>query len=278
MEKDQMKMQWKKMIQMQHPEKLLKFARQIDEETLATLYGMDLETYIDIKSQLEQETKEAADQLLANPEFADRVNRLPFKAGQTVIGVGESTTDDLLSWFEILRRLLERQRPQDNIRMINEGISGDTSTQLLGRFNGVVAQEPDWIICMIGGNDVLRFGPEPTKTQVSAEETARNISEIRRISTVNSAAQWVWITPTPINDERMAAFPYFRQLRCRNEDIHVVSDMIHRLSDPVMDTQTRFGMPASPEWMEVDGLHPSISGHKAIVTWLVEELTKETGM
>ncbi|GIN72910.1 hypothetical protein J14TS2_33850 [Bacillus sp. J14TS2] len=278
MEKDQMKMQWKKMIQMQHPEKLLKFARQLDEETLATLYGMDLETYIDIKSQLEQETKEAADQLLANPEFADRVNRLPFKVGQTVIGVGESTTDDLLSWFEILRRLLERQRPQDNIRMINEGISGDTSTQLLGRFNGVVAQEPDWIICMIGGNDVLRFGPEPTKTQVSAEETARNISEIRRISTVNSAAQWVWITPTPINDERMAAFPYFRQLRCRNEDIHVVSDMIHRLSDPVIDTQTRFGMPASPEWMEVDGLHPSISGHKAIVTWLVEELTRETGM
>ncbi|MBO0992671.1 SGNH/GDSL hydrolase family protein [Bacillus sp. SD088] len=278
MGKDQMKMQWKKMIQMQHPEKLLKFARQIDEETLATLYGMDLKTYIDIKSQLEQETKEATDQLLANPEFADRVNRLPFEAGQTVIGVGESTTDDLLSWFEILRRLLERQRPQDNIRMINEGISGDTSTQLLGRFNGILAQEPDWIICMIGGNDVLRFGPEPTKTQVSAEETARNISEIRRISTVNSAAQWVWITPTPINDERMAAFPYFRQLCCRNEDIHVVSNMIHRLSDPVIDTQTRFGMPASPEWMEVDGLHPSISGHKAIVTWLVEELTRETGM
>lgn len=270
----------KKMIQMQHPEKLLKFARNLDEKTVAAIYGLELETYLDMKGQLEQQTKEVADQLLANPDFAERVNRLPFKSGETVVGVGESTIDDLLSWFETLRQLLERQRPQDNIHLINEGVSGHTSTQLLGRFNGVVAQNPDWIICMIGNNDVLRFGPKPSITQVSAEETARNISEIGRIAAANSDARMIWITPTPINDKRVADFPYFKQgqVSCRNEDIQVVSEIINRQSNPVVDTIAGFGMPAMPEWMELDGLHPSISGHKEIVTWLVEKLTEEVVM
>ncbi|MEN1969540.1 SGNH/GDSL hydrolase family protein [Lentibacillus sp. N15] len=280
MKKDYLHEQWKKMIQMQHPEKLLKFARQLDEKTLAAIYGMDADTYLDIRRQLEQQAEEAEDQLLANSVFADKVKQLPFKAGETVIGAGESTTDDLLSWFEILRHLLKKGRTQDNISVINEGISGNTSTQLLGRFGSIVAQNPDWIICMIGGNDVLRLGPEPTQTQVSAKESARNISEIRRIAAVNGDARWVWITPPPVNDERIAIFPPFRrgQLNWRNEDIHVVGNVIRDQSDPVIDTQKKFGMPASPEWMQMDGLHPSISGHKQIVTWLVETLTDDIDM
>lgn len=280
MKEHNMREQWKKMLQMQHPEKLLKFARQLDEKTLAAIYGMEAEVYLDLRKQLEQQAEEAADQLLANSGFADKVMRLPFKAGETVIGAGESTTDDLLSWFEILRHLLKKVRAQDNISFINEGISGNTSTQLLGRFGSILVQKPDWIICMIGGNDVLRLGPEPAKTQVSAEESARNISEIRRIAAVNSAARWIWMTPPPVNDERVAAFPPFKQgqLNWRNEDIRVVGNIIRDQPDPVIDIQKKFGMPASSEWMQMDGLHPSISGHKEIVTCLVEAFTEDIDM
>ncbi|GGP16370.1 SGNH/GDSL hydrolase family protein [Oceanobacillus neutriphilus] len=280
MKGNNMREQWKKMIQMQHPEKLLKFARQLDGKTLAAIYGMDVETYLDLRRQLEHQAEEAADQLLAKPGFAGKVKNLPFKAGETVIGAGESTTDDLLSWFEILRHLLKKVRSQDNISFINEGISGNTSTQLLGRFGSIVAQKPDWIICMIGGNDVLRLGAEPAKTQVSAEESARNISEIRRIAAVNSEARWIWITPPPVNDERIAAFPPFKQgqLNWRNEDIRVVGNIIRDQPDSVIDIQKNFGMPALPEWMQMDGLHPSISGHKEIVTRLVEAFTEDLDM
>lgn len=267
--------QWIKLVQTQHPEKLLSFARNIDDNLLAAIYGMDLETYVSVKGQLVRQAREAADQLLESPEFAGRVDRLPFKAGETVIGVGESTTDDLLSWFEILRQLLELQRPQDGIRLINEGISGITSTQVLGRFSGIVAKQPDWILCMIGGNDVMRIGPASAKTQVSLEETVKNLSEIRRIAAARTKSQWVWITPPTFDEARIAAFPYFQmsQLSWRNEDIIQVGEMIRSMPDLVVDMQAGFGQPASAKFIGFDGLHPSIDGHKAIVRRLVESLT-----
>jgi acyl-CoA thioesterase I len=258
---------WAKLIQMQHPEKLLSFVRSLDDKLLASIYGMDLETYLIVKDQLVRQAKEAAEQLLDSSDFADRIDRLPFKAGETVIGVGESTTDDLLSWFEILRHLLELQRPQDGIRLINEGISGSTSSQVLGRFSGIVAKQPNWILCMIGSNDVLRIGPESTKTQVSLEETTKNAKEIRRIAAARTKSQWVWITPPTFDEERIAAFPYFQigQLSWRNEDIIAVGAVIHSQPDPVVDTQAGFGLPASSKFIGIDGLHPTIDGHKAIV-------------
>ncbi|MFD0619195.1 SGNH/GDSL hydrolase family protein [Paenibacillus sp. GCM10027629] len=270
--------QWSKLIQMQHPDKLLSFARHLDDKLLAAIYGMDLASFQVVKDQLVQQARDAAEQLLELPDFADRIDRLPFKSGETVIGVGESTTDDLLSWFEILRHLLELQRPQDEIQLINEGISGNTSTQVLGRFSGIVQKQPNWILCMIGGNDVLRVGPESTKTQVSLEETAKNLVEIRRIAAARTQSQWVWITPPTFDEERMDAFPYFKmgQLSWRNKDIRSVGDMIRSLPDVVVDTQVGFGQPAQAKFIGWDGLHPTIEGHQAIVRWLVEDLTGGT--
>ncbi len=272
----QMLGQWTKLIRMQHPEKMLKFVRSFQDETLATLYDIpDTETFLRLKNALQRQTKEAAAQLLEDPAFADRVDQLPFRQGETIVGLGESTTDDLLSWFEILRQLLKLRRPRDGIRLVNEGLSGHTSSQLLGRINGTMAHDSDWVLCMIGGNDALRFGPEPSPTQVSIGETSRNLAEIRRLAQARGNPRWVWITPTTINDERVEAFPPFRQggIRCRNEDIAAVGDVMRNLSDPVVDTQADFGLPANALWMEADGLHPSLAGHQIIATLLVQELT-----
>jgi len=57
------------------------------------------------------------------------VDRLPFAPGQRIVAVGESTTDDLLSWFEILRRLLDLRRPADRITLTNMAVSGQTTTR-----------------------------------------------------------------------------------------------------------------------------------------------------
>ncbi|UKS29434.1 GDSL-type esterase/lipase family protein [Paenibacillus sp. HWE-109] len=267
--------QWVKLIQSQHPEKVLTYARHLDDKVLAAIYGMDVDTYLLVKAQLIQQAKEVAEHLLENSDFAALVDNLPFKAGETVIGVGESTTDDLLSWFEILRHLLERQRPQDGIRLINEGISGNTSTQVLSRINGIVSKQPDWILCLIGGNDAMRVGPESAKTQVSAEETAKNLHEIRRIAAARSQSRWVWMTPPTFDEARAAAYPYFQMghLSWRNEDIIAIGEMMRGMSDPVVDTQAVFGQQAQPKYMGPDGVHPSIDGHIAIVRSVIECLS-----
>lgn len=264
-----------KLIQSQHPEKVLAFTRNLEDKILAGIYGTDVDTYLLVKSQLTQQTKEAAKQLLQSADFAARVDRLPFKAGENVVGVGESTTDDLLSWFEILRHLLELQRPQDRIHLINEGISNNTTTQVLSRFSGIVAKNPDWILCMIGANDTMRIGQNSTKPLVSLEETGKNLDEIRRMATTRSKSNWVWITPPTFDEERVAAFKYFQmgQLSWRNKDILAVGDLIRNRSEPVVDTQAGFGLPAQAKYMGLDGIHPTLEGHKAIIRWVVESLT-----
>lgn len=263
-----------KLVQSQHPEKVLVFARHLDDKTLAAIYGMDVDTYLLVKSRLTQQAKAAAEQLLQDPDFAALIDRLPFKEGETVVGLGESTTDDLLSWFEILRHLLELQRPEDGICLINEGISGHTTTQVLSRFNGIAAKRPDWMLCMIGANDTMRVGPDSAKPLVSLEETAKNLHEVRRIAAAHSISNWVWITPSTFDEERVAAFSHFQmgQLSWRNEDILAVGDLIRGMSDPIVDTQAVFGLPAQAKYMGIDGVHPTIEGHKAIVREVVESL------
>ncbi|MFD0710894.1 SGNH/GDSL hydrolase family protein [Paenibacillus sp. GCM10027626] len=267
--------QWVKLVQSQHPEKLLPFARNMEEQTLAAIYGMDADTYRSIKRQLTQQAQDAALGMLEDPAFAGKVDRLPFQAGQTVVAIGESTTDDLLSWFELLRQLVGLRRPKAGIQFMNEGISGNTTAQLLRRVSGIAAGEPDWILCMIGSNDAVRIGPEPAKTQVSAAETAKNLTAIRHIAASRTKAGWVWLTPPYFNEEGAAAYPYFQfgQLTWRNEDITRVGDIIRSFPDKVVDTQAGFAMHDAQLLLGPDGVHPTFEGQKAIVTQLVEELT-----
>lgn len=267
------------LVQSVHPEKVYGYLPGLSgAASLASLYGLDLETYQAIKSRLDANARQAAHELLADPPFGARVDRLPFQPGATVVGVGESDMDDLQSWLEILRHLLELRRPQDQIRIINDGVSGQATTQALRRLVPALKQQPAWIICALGGNDAVRFGAQPIKTQVSAEETARNFAELRHLAATQTTAHWVWVTRWVADEARVAAYPPFRQAQfaLRNEDFGAVSDIILRQADPVdpvVDLRAALGHPPDPELLAPDGLHPSLAGHKAIARALVERLT-----
>jgi lysophospholipase L1-like esterase len=204
------------------------------------------------------------------------VDRLPFQTGDTVVGVGDSLTDDLQSWLEIVRHLLELRRPQDGVRILNVGLSAHTTAMVLRRFVPMtLAQRPDWIVCFLGGGDATRVGPEPNKTQVSLEETAKNLEAMRHMASTLTDALWVWITPPTLEEERAAAYPPFRmeQSHWRNEDVLGIGDFIREQEEPVVDIQAVFGTPADPELQGPDGVHPSLAGQKAIARAFVERLT-----
>jgi lysophospholipase L1-like esterase len=140
----------------------------------------------------------------------------------------------------------------------------------------VVAQEPDWVICFLGGNDVTRVGPGPNKTQVGLPETIANLQEMRRIATALTGARWVWITPPTFEEKRAAAYPPFRmgQSHWRNADVLARAEFIREQEDPVVDLQAVFGLPADPELQGPDGVHPSLAGQKAIARAFVERLSR----
>ncbi|WP_197081695.1 hypothetical protein [Paenibacillus sp. E194] len=54
-----------KLVQTQHPEKVLSYVRHLDDRLIAAIYGMDAETYLDIKARLVQQARQAAVQVLS---------------------------------------------------------------------------------------------------------------------------------------------------------------------------------------------------------------------
>ena len=264
------------LVQSVHPEKLYFYLPGIaDEAGVAALYGLDGERYRAIKDRFDDAARGVAEELLTDPAFAARVDRLPFAAGQTLVGVGDSFTDDLQSWLTILRHLLDLRRPEERIRVVNAAVSARTSAEVLHYLLVALGQQPDWIFCLVGGNDAKRIGPEPTTTLLSPAETARNLLELRRIAAARTRARWLWITPGTVDEARVAAYPPFRQglSTWRNDDLLAIGEIVRRMEDPVVDLQALFGLPPAADLLREDGLHPSLAGQRAIARAVVERLT-----
>lgn len=261
--------QW---VQFTHLDKLYGYLPGMAEAQPA-IFGLDPESYTKIIEGFAAAARGAAEELLADAEFATAVDALPFRDGQTVYVAGDSLTDDSQSWAEILRVLLELRKP--GVTLINGGLSAHTTAMVLRRWPGTLtATRPDWILCLLGGNDVVRIGADPVKTQVSLAETMINLRELRRIADAKSAAEWVWLTPAPVAPDRVAANPNFRfgEVTWDNADIVALAEAMRDLPGPLVDLTKVIGTPADPDLQGPDGVHVSLAGHQAIVRALVTTL------
>lgn len=240
------------------------------------IFGLDPETYTKIIEGFAAAARGVAEDLLADDDFAAAVDALPFREGQTVYVAGDSLTDDSQSWAEILRVLLELRKP--GVTLINGGLSQHTTTMVLRRWPATLtATRPDWVFCLLGGNDVTRVGQDAVKPQVSLTETMINLRELRRIAELKSVTDWVWLTPVPVVPERVAANPGFRfgESTWVNADIVALAEAMRDLPGPLVDLIKIFGVPADPDLQGPDGVHVSLAGHQAIVRALVRRLTVE---
>jgi acyl-CoA thioesterase I len=265
------------LVRFTHLEKTYGYLLGMSNATAAALFGLDEAAYQDTKKRFDENARGAASELLEVDGLADRVDRLPFRSEDVVLAIGDSITDDLQSWLEILRHLLGLRRPQDGIRVVNQGVSAQTTAMALRRFvPNVVTQEPDWVICFLGGNDVTRVGPEPNKAQVGLQETIENLEAMRRITSALTDARWVWITPPTFDEGRAAAYPPFQMghSHWHNADVLAIAEYIREQEDPVVDLQAVFGLPADSELQGPDGVHPSLAGQRAIARAFVERLSR----
>jgi acyl-CoA thioesterase I len=264
-------------VQYTHLEKLYGYLPGM-AQSMPAIFGLDPAAYAELAARFDTHAEQAAQQLLADDSFAAQVDALPFGTNESVLAVGDSVTDDLQSWAEILRHLLDLRRPGDGVRVVNGGLSAHTTAMVLRRWPATLAQRPDWVICLLGGNDITRVGPEPTKPQVSLAESVANLRELRRIAAAQTDASWVWMTPVPVREDRVAEFPAFQfgQSTWRNADVLALTDAINNFDEPVVDLAAALGVPAAAELQGPDGVHPSLAGQAAIVTALVQRLTADS--
>ena len=81
--------------------------------------------------------------------------------------------------------LLTVQRPDDNVRVVNTGVSGDTTRNLLERWDtDVLAYKPDYVSIMIGVNDVWRIFdcPKNKAIHVPLEEYEQNLRALLKMT------------------------------------------------------------------------------------------------
>lgn len=117
----------------------------------------------------------------------ENMDRIVF-AGDSVTDMGraypvaEGLGDSLgHGYVRVVENFLAAWYPERKLRVTNAGISGNTSRDLLARFQqDVVALKPDWVSICIGINDVWRQFDSPAipDDHVSPEEYRENLEQM----------------------------------------------------------------------------------------------------
>lgn len=264
-----------KLVRFQQPEKAMPYLNGLDEARVAALFGLEPDQYRDLRAGFARQARDAAEELLTDTELAAQVDRLPFAPGSKVLALGESSTADRLSWFEILRELLALRRPGDAITLINAAVSGCTTTQALTTLPRLSYERPDWVLCQLGANDAQRLGPARTRL-VSATETARNLLLLRDRALELTPAQWIWLTPTAVDEGRAAAFPHFANagISWATADMAETANLLAGQPEPTVDVlSVTEPLPGAALHLD-DGVHLTIDGQLAVAVEVVARLAR----
>lgn len=261
-------------LQFQHPQKMLSGMPGISPAVVAQLFEIDQDLLTSTQAKFASAAQVAAVELLADEALAQAIDRLPFTDGQTVVALADSITDDWQSWFEILRHMIALRLPTRGLQLVNCGISGDTTTHAICRFLEIVQHEPDWILCFLGTNDCRRHGLASSKVLVSPEETAKNYEMLRQFGATQTSAEWVWLTPGRVIEELIPAHWLLGpvQLTWRNAEMDTVAEIVRSRPEAVIDLQPLFTN--AKDLLLDDGLHPALSGQKAICRQVVTQLAQ----
>src|SRR4029453_11577817 len=123
--------------------------------------------------------------------------------------IGEGRADDALGrgYVMMVDALLGAVYPERLIRLINMGVSGNTTRDLKARWQkDVLDLKPDWLSIMIGANDVWRQydSPKQTERHVLIDEYERNLVEL--VSSTKPAVKGlILMTPYYIEPNRQDA-------------------------------------------------------------------------
>lgn len=268
-------------------------------EAVAGLLGIETNELKKLRDRFQSNAKQAAIELLEDGEVADWIEDLPFEAGDTIVALGDSITDDLQGWFNIFKNVLEIGLEDPEFTFINSGVSYDTSTDALKRLNrDVLDHDPDWVIVALGTFDAQRLHVAPDRTLVSLADYWENLNTIESVVSEVTDNPLIWITPPPVITEmlqqiRLFNFDLFDEDLSSYREIlsgkkgYIVDPLGTRMNDNDEDqnhdhhhdhedeehehTHEENAGPAAWNYLS-DGLHPSLSGHNNTVKELIRFL------
>jgi lysophospholipase L1-like esterase len=187
--------------------------------------------------------------------------------------VGEGKSDALGSGYvSLAHALLHCVYPELSLRIVNMGISGNTTRNLVERWEtDVLELRPDWVSIMIGINDVWRQYDRPTIKEelVFLEEYRRNLDELVK-STLPHVKGIILLSPYYIESNTSDAMR--KTMDEYREAVKVISENYGTL---YVDIQACFDAllsemyPAELAW---DRVHPTSTGHMAIARGFLDKV------
>ncbi len=195
----------------------------------------------------------------------DKVFTIVF-AGDSTTDADKLNTDDRLGtgYVRFVQDELTAFYPQHIFKIINSGINGHTSRDLVNRWESdVTAHNPDITFCMIGINDVWRhfdYRGFPEEVDMPVAEYEKNLTEIAQKA--QGKSKLFFMTP------------FFMERNCEDEmrkltDEYqgVMRKVAEKFSIPVIDIQAgfdeymRYRPGQSISW---DRVHPGTVGSHII--------------
>ena len=180
----------------------------------------------------------------------------PRAAGPTVVFLGDSLTAGFgLSVEEAYPALVEKALAEKGlpVRMINAGVSGDTSAGGLARVDWLLAQKPAILFVCLGGNDGLRGLPLE-----STEASLRAIVERAKGAGVTVVLAGMQMPPN-YGPEYTAGFRALFPRLAKEHGLAFVPFLLE-------------GVAARPELNQRDGIHPTAEGQKIVARTVTREL------
>ncbi len=166
----------------------------------------------------------------------------------TIVAVGDSLTAGLgVNEEDAYPARLERKLRSTGYdwRVVNAGISGETSSGTLSRINWVLKLKPDIVILETGANDGLR-GIDPRVTMKNIDETIRILKE-NRVMVVLTGMRMV----TNLGREFTEAFAAVYPDLARKHNLILVPFFLK-------------GVAGDPSLNQADGIHPRAEGYRII--------------
>jgi len=166
-----------------------------------------------------------------------------------IVAVGDSLTEGLgVAEESAYPAILEKKLQSDgyHYRVINAGVSGETSSGTLARIKWILTLKPDIVILVIGANDGFR-GIDPQLIKSNILNIVRALKD-KKVTVLLGGMQM----GQNLGEEYISAFEKNYQLVAREESIGLV---------PFFLT----GVAANPNLNQTDGIHPTAEGYRVVV-------------
>ena len=178
--------------------------------------------------------------LFATPALSE-TKRILMMGDSLTAGYGLAEIDSFPAQMERSLSALNR-----DVRIINSGVSGDTSAGGRARLAWSLAENPDAVILELGANDGLR-GLNPKKTEANLRAMIREIAK-RKIPILLTGMR----APPNLGPEYELEFNGLYRRLVRDHDILFYPFFLE-------------GVAAIPELNQADGIHPNAKGVAEIV-------------